>query len=89
MPGNEPAECRRPRVSSGALGDIVFGNPFSAERARGIVRLVPGVPLGDLDSNREALARVVEPRGYCSEVRSKTGGGWSSPSSTCATTAAP
>ena len=35
MPGNEPAECRRPRVSSGALGDIVFGNPFSAERARG------------------------------------------------------
>ena len=56
---------------------------------QGIVRLVPGVPLGDLDSNREALARVVEPRGYCSEVRSKTGGGWSSPSSTCATTAAP
>jgi two-component system, NtrC family, response regulator HydG len=45
-----------------ALGEIVFGNPFSAERAQRIVRLVPGVPLRDLDSDREALARVVEPR---------------------------
>src|SRR5947208_6179395 len=45
-----------------ALGEVVFGNPFSAERAQRIVRLVPDVALGDLDSNREALARVVEPR---------------------------
>ena len=34
----------------------------SARRRAGrIVRLVPDVALGDLDSNREALARVVEP----------------------------
>jgi len=45
-----------------ALGEVVFGNPFSAERAQRIVRLVPGATLPDLDSNREALARVVEPR---------------------------
>ena len=45
-----------------ALGEVVFANPFSAERARRIVRIVPGVPLGDVASNREALAHVVEPR---------------------------
>jgi transcriptional regulator with AAA-type ATPase domain len=45
-----------------ALGAIVFGNPFSAERAQRIVRFAPGALLGDLDSNREALVRVVEPR---------------------------
>lgn len=45
-----------------ALGEIVFANPFSAERAQRIARLAPGVPIGDLDRNREALARVVEPR---------------------------
>jgi sigma-54 specific flagellar transcriptional regulator A len=45
-----------------ALGPIVFGNPFSAQRAQLIVRLAPDAPLGDLTSNREALARVVEPR---------------------------
>src|SRR5437764_3792784 len=45
-----------------ALGEVVFGTPFSAERAQRIVRLVPGATLPDLDSNREALARVVEPR---------------------------
>src|SRR5437867_4527586 len=44
------------------LGGVVFGNPFSAERAQRIGRLVPGAALPDLDSNREALARVVEPR---------------------------
>jgi transcriptional regulator with AAA-type ATPase domain len=45
-----------------ALGDVVFGNPFSAQRDQVIVRLAPDAPLGDLTSNREALARVVEPR---------------------------
>jgi sigma-54 specific flagellar transcriptional regulator A len=45
-----------------ALGDVVFGNPFSARRDEVIVRLAPEAPLGDLTSNREALARVVEPR---------------------------
>ena len=44
------------------LSEIVFGNPFSAERAKKIARLVPNAPLGDLDINREALARVVGPR---------------------------
>ena len=41
-----------------ALGDVVFGNPFSAERERLISRLGPDGPFTD----REALARVVEPR---------------------------
>lgn len=45
-----------------ALGDVVFGNPFSTERAQLIVRLAPNATLGDLTSNREALARMVEPR---------------------------
>jgi len=45
-----------------ALAPIVFGNPFSAQRDELIVRLAPNAPLGDLTSNREALARVVEPR---------------------------
>jgi hypothetical protein len=45
-----------------AVAEVVFANPFSAERARQIVRIVPGVPLGDVTTNREALARVVEPR---------------------------
>src|SRR5436309_15662108 len=45
-----------------ALGEVVFGNPFSEERAQRIGRLAPGAALADLDGNREALARVVEPR---------------------------
>jgi hypothetical protein len=45
-----------------ALGEVVFGNPFSEERAQKIVRLVHDAALGDLDSNREALAHVVESR---------------------------
>lgn len=44
------------------LGDVVFGNPFSARRAELIVRLAPGAALGDLTSDREALARVVAAR---------------------------
>jgi hypothetical protein len=45
-----------------SLAEVVFANPFSAERAQQIVRIVPGVPVGDLTTNREALARVVQPR---------------------------
>ena len=45
-----------------ALADVVFGNPFSAKRDELIVRLAPDAPLGDLTSDREALARVVGSR---------------------------
>ncbi len=44
------------------LSDVVFANPFSKERAGRIARLVPDAPFGDLTRDREALARVVEPR---------------------------
>jgi DNA-binding NtrC family response regulator len=46
----------------GALGDVIFGNPFSAQRAALIVRLAPGALFGDLTRDREALARMVAPR---------------------------
>jgi len=45
-----------------ALADVVFGNPFSAERAALIVRLAPGAKPGDLTEDPEALARLVAPR---------------------------
>ncbi|TMH65137.1 MAG: sigma-54-dependent Fis family transcriptional regulator [Betaproteobacteria bacterium] len=45
-----------------ALGDVVFGNPFSAQRAAAIVRMAPGALFGDLTRDREALARIVAPR---------------------------
>ena len=45
-----------------ALANVVFGNPFTPQRDQLIVRLAPGAPLGDLTSDREALARVVGPR---------------------------
>jgi hypothetical protein len=45
-----------------ALADVVFGNPFTPQRNELIVRLAPGVPLGDLTTHREALAHVVGPR---------------------------
>ena len=45
-----------------ALADVVFGNPFTAKRDQLIVRLAPGAPLGDLTSDRDALARVVAPK---------------------------
>jgi two-component system, NtrC family, response regulator HydG len=45
-----------------ALADVVFGNPFTQQRNELIVRLAPGVPLGDLTTHREALSRVVGPR---------------------------
>jgi DNA-binding NtrC family response regulator len=46
----------------GALGDVAFGNPFSQQRDKLIVKLAPGAPLGDLTSDPQALARVVAPR---------------------------
>jgi DNA-binding NtrC family response regulator len=60
MPGNRlsPAD----REFFGALRDVVFGNPFSAQRAQVVARLVPDAPPGDPTTNREALARVVESR---------------------------
>ena len=45
-----------------ALADVVFGNPFTAQRDALIVRLAPNAPPGDLISDREALARVVAPK---------------------------
>src|SRR5262252_6702621 len=45
-----------------ALADVVFGNPFTPQRDQLIVRLAPSAPLGDLTSDREALARVVGSR---------------------------
>jgi transcriptional regulator with AAA-type ATPase domain len=58
MSGLTPAD----REFFAALGDVVFANPFSAQRARLIVRLAPAASLGDLTSDREALARVVRSR---------------------------
>jgi transcriptional regulator with AAA-type ATPase domain len=45
-----------------ALAEVVFGNPFTPQRDQLIVRLAPSAPLGDLTSDREALARIVGPR---------------------------
>ncbi len=45
-----------------SLGEVVFGNPFSASRAELIVHLAPQARLGDLTQNREALVQVVGPR---------------------------
>ena len=50
------------RAFFAALADVVFGNPFSPERAALIARLAPGAKPGDLTQDPEALARLVEPR---------------------------
>jgi sigma-54 dependent transcriptional regulator, flagellar regulatory protein len=44
------------------LAQVVFANPFNRQRNELIAHLAPGVPLGDLTTHREALARVVWPR---------------------------
>jgi len=44
------------------LGEVVFGNPFSAKRAEVVTRLAPDVPLGDVTAHREALAHAVASR---------------------------
>jgi sigma-54 dependent transcriptional regulator, flagellar regulatory protein len=46
----------------GALDRVVYGNPFSDERAQLIQRLVPGSTSTNVLLDREALARLVEPR---------------------------
>ena len=45
-----------------ALADVVYGNPYSEQRAALIVRLAPGATPGDLTQDPEALARLVRPR---------------------------
>jgi transcriptional regulator with AAA-type ATPase domain len=45
-----------------ALADVVYGNPFSTQRAALIVRLAPGAKPGDLTEDPEALARLAAPR---------------------------
>ena len=45
-----------------ALGRVVYGNPFSDERAQVIQRLVPGATSQELALDQEALRRMVEPR---------------------------
>ena len=44
------------------LAPVVWGNPFSDERAAIVSRLTPGIKFGDLTSDPEALLRIVEPR---------------------------
>ena len=44
------------------VANVVFGNPFTRQRAELVSRLAPGVPLGDMTTHREALAQVVGPR---------------------------
>jgi hypothetical protein len=44
------------------LANVVFANPFTRQRAELISKLAPGVPLGDMTTHREALAKVVAPR---------------------------
>jgi sigma-54 specific flagellar transcriptional regulator A len=45
-----------------ALGRVIYGNPFSDERAQVIQRLVPGATSAELVIDQEALRRMVEPR---------------------------
>jgi transcriptional regulator with AAA-type ATPase domain len=45
-----------------AVGDVVYGNPFTAQRAELIVRLAPGATPGDMWRDPDALVRIVEPR---------------------------
>ena len=60
MPGSrlKPAE----REFFAALQQVVYGNPFSDERAQVIQRLVPGATSAELTRDREALPRMVESR---------------------------
>ena len=44
------------------LARVVWGNPFSEDRAAMVARLAPGTRFGDLTSDPEALVRMVEPR---------------------------
>jgi sigma-54 specific flagellar transcriptional regulator A len=44
------------------LADVVYGNPFSRERAALVSRLAPGATPADQITDREALLRIVAPR---------------------------
>jgi transcriptional regulator with AAA-type ATPase domain len=44
------------------LAEIVYGNPFSTQRAAIMVRLAPHADPWDLTTDPEALLRIVEPR---------------------------
>ena len=46
----------------GALGDVVFGNPFTPQRNTLIARLTPSASPQGPANDREALARIVAPR---------------------------
>jgi DNA-binding NtrC family response regulator len=48
----------RDREFFAALGDVVFGNPFSTDRQAVVERLIPG----GREADRDALARAVAPR---------------------------
>ena len=54
----KPAE----REFFAALQRVVYGNPFSEERAQAVQRLLPGVTTAELMRDREALPRIVESR---------------------------
>jgi hypothetical protein len=60
MPGTrlQPSE----REFFAAMDDVVYGNPFSDERAKIIQRLIPGATAEDLMRDQDALRRLVEPR---------------------------
>src|SRR6185436_16340974 len=45
-----------------ALDRVVYGNPFSERREKLIPRLAPESSKGNLDADRDMLARLVEPR---------------------------
>jgi len=45
-----------------ALDRVVYGNPFSERREKLIQRLAPESSKGNLDADRDMLARLVEPR---------------------------
>lgn len=44
------------------LGDVIFSNPYSGQRAGLIAQLAPDVPIGDLTGHRGALAEIAQAR---------------------------
>jgi DNA-binding NtrC family response regulator len=65
MGGSDLASARltaSEREFFAALERVVYGNPFSDERAQLIQRLVPGATSAELVLDQEALRRMVEPR---------------------------
>jgi hypothetical protein len=60
MPGRRIAE--RDREFFATLADVVYGNPFSLQRAGLVARLFAGETPGDPITDRESLSRLVAPR---------------------------